>query len=67
MWRGGTVRTIDVTKVAAGIDAVADNLLQVLGLRETAVALALLDQLAIEVDFKDAAGTWDKRDLAHFE
>src|SRR3569623_47132 len=57
------VRTVDVAEVAARIDAVAHHLLDLLGVGETAVALALPDQLAIEMDLEDAAGAGDERHL----
>ena len=47
--RRRTVRPVDVSEVAVGIDAVTNHLLELLDVREAAVALALPDQRVVEV------------------
>ncbi len=61
------MRPVDVPEVAVGVDAVAHQLLQLLDVREAAVALALPDQLAVEPDLEDAAGAGTERHVAELE
>src|SRR5690349_21810043 len=65
--RRGSVRPVDMAEVPAGIDPVADQLLQLLDVGEAAIALALPDQRAVEMDFEDAAGPGHEGHFAHFE
>src|SRR4051812_36638051 len=56
-----------MTQIAAGVDAVAHHLLEVPDVREAAVALAVPDQRAVEVDLVDAPGAGDEPHLTHLE
>ncbi len=56
--------SVDVAEIAAGLDDVADPLLQLLRPGKAAVALALPDEIAVDADLEIAAGAGDQRYFA---
>ena len=55
--------SIGVAQVLAGGDAVSDELLEFLDVRESSCGLPRPDQLSLRSDVEDAAGPWDEREL----